>query len=652
MLNSFSHKKFFNLGSALLGVILVVLLVGKPAMAAQQGVIAIEARVTTSSDDAEEDIIGRVFLESTDLELVLDRSNQIVALRFNEIEIPPQASITAAYIQFQVARASTGPAALVIEGEAADNAAPFSDTEGNLSARPKTDMSVSWSPEPWLVEAATGPNQRSSDLAPVVQEIILRPGWKSGNSMAFFLSGSGIRIAEPYDGLPYAAPLLHVEYTLSGNIAPAVKILSPLNRSTFNQGNPITLSAVAEDFEDGDLTSNIAWVSDLDGNLGNGATVETTGLSVGEHRIQAVVTDSAGSTSSTTHMLTVFEPAPVLVGAGDIAYDSRRDDETAKLLDTIPGIVFTLGDNAYLDGKSEEFQKYYEPTWGRHKARTFPAIGHHEYGVPGAYGYHQYFGPIAGDPGLAYYSYDLGDWHIIVLNSICERMGDCRIDSTQGKWLQADLAANPGICTLAYFHDPLFSSSSDNAYPGVQDFWRLLYNAEVDVILNGHAHNYERFALQNPDGQADPGRGIRQFVIGTGGRSFSTFDAPAPNSEARETGTAGVLKLTLHPTSYDWEFVPIAGESFTDSGSADCVTSSPVPAPQTTATSFTEIGSPDPTAFPTEEKIPGLTATVVGVSNGSEDNPVNPLIPGCAILPVPFLALLFFIYRRRSNSIK
>lgn len=261
------------------------------------------------------------------------------------------------------------------------------------------------------------------------------------------------------------------------------------------------------------------------------------------------------------------------MGAGDIAgcsYD--EDEETAKLLDNIPGTVFTLGDNVYPDGKDKEFSDCYEPTWGRHKARTRPTPGNHDYHVSGASGYFNYFGSAAGDPDKGYYSYDIGAWHIIALNSQCDEIGGCDIDSPQGQWLKADLASNPSTCTLAYWHKPRFSSSTvhgDNE--SMKDFWLLLYEAGADVVLNGHAHNYERFALQDPDGVADPQHGIRQFVAGTGGTDLYAFETPRPNSEVREPDTHGVLKLILQPTSYAWEFVPVAGKTFTDSGSAPCV---------------------------------------------------------------------------------
>ncbi len=267
-----------------------------------------------------------------------------------------------------------------------------------------------------------------------------------------------------------------------------------------------------------------------------------------------------------------FANTAVLVGAGDIAgCGSQKDEETATLLDNIAGTVFTLGDNVYPDGTNLQFSDCYDPTWGRHKARTRPSPGNHDYHTSGASGYFNYFGAAAGDVGKGYYSYDVGDWHIIVLNSECAEVGGCDSGSAQWQWLQADLAANPKACTLAYWHHPRFSSGRHGNSTRSQDFWQLLYAAGADIVLNGHDHTYERFAPQDPSGNADPGRGIREFVVGTGGAGLYSFGTPEPNSEVRENDTHGVLKLTLHPSSYDWEFIPIAGQTFTDSGNAACV---------------------------------------------------------------------------------
>lgn len=265
---------------------------------------------------------------------------------------------------------------------------------------------------------------------------------------------------------------------------------------------------------------------------------------------------------------------PVLVGAGDIANcrNLAGAEATAKLLETIPGEVFTAGDDAVPSGGTEEFRDCYGPTWGRFKNRTRPAAGNHEFHADGASPYFKYFGVAAGDPLSGYYSYNLGAWHIVVLNSECNLVGGCGHGSTQERWLRQDLQSHPATCTLAYWHRPLFSSGSGHGdYPPVKPFWDDLYAARATIVINGHDHDYERFAPQNPDGKADPSRGIREFVVGTGGAHQRPFAAPLqPNSQVRVTSTFGVLKLTLHPRSYDWTFIPQPGKSFNDAGSGKC----------------------------------------------------------------------------------
>jgi acid phosphatase type 7 len=265
----------------------------------------------------------------------------------------------------------------------------------------------------------------------------------------------------------------------------------------------------------------------------------------------------------------------VLAGAGDIATcDSLGDEITANLLDSIPGTVFTTGDNAYPDGSAADFADCYNPSWGRHRARTLPAPGNHDYHTPGAKGYFDYFGAAAGNPTKGYYSYELGAWHIIVINSNCAEVGGCNVGSPQERWLRADLASHPTLCTLAYWHQPRFSSGSlHGSATSMGAIWQALYDAGADVVVNGHEHNYERFGLQDPNGVADPAHGIREFVVGTGGASQDgyTFGTPLPNSEVINNDTYGVLKLILHPTSYDWEFVPEPGKTFTDGGSESCI---------------------------------------------------------------------------------
>jgi hypothetical protein len=224
----------------------------------------------------------------------------------------------------------------------------------------------------------------------------------------------------------------------------------------------------------------------------------------------------------------------------------------------------------YEAGTATEFANCYDPTWGRHKARTHPALGNHEYGVFRAGGYFGAFGAAAGEAPLGWYSFDLAAWHVIVLNSNCEQVG-CATGGTQEKWLREDMGLHPAQCTLAIWHHPRWSSGSTHGpTPGVAPLYQALHDAGADVLLSGHEHNYERFGPLNPAGQPDPARGIREFVVGTGGRSHYPFGPPTPGSEVRNDNTFGILALTLRANTYQWQFVPEAGKTFTDSGSGTC----------------------------------------------------------------------------------
>jgi len=269
---------------------------------------------------------------------------------------------------------------------------------------------------------------------------------------------------------------------------------------------------------------------------------------------------------------------PILVGAGDIARCGRQEaEQTAQLLDQviaggIETVVFTAGDNAYESGTIEEYEQCYGPTWGRHKDRTRPVLGNHENQLGSTAGYFQYYGPIAGDPEEGYYSFELGSWHIVVLNTgdHC-RTVTCDAGSAQVQWLLADLAEHGAFCTLAIWHAPLFTTGQEGSARYLRPFWEALYENGSDVIVNGHEHSYERFAPQMPDGIHEAAYGIREFVVGTGGDSLRPFvSSPAPNSETRNDTTHGVLRLTLHPATYDWEFIPAAGGEFRDAGTGEC----------------------------------------------------------------------------------
>ncbi|HWL50622.1 MAG TPA: DNRLRE domain-containing protein [Acidimicrobiia bacterium] len=265
----------------------------------------------------------------------------------------------------------------------------------------------------------------------------------------------------------------------------------------------------------------------------------------------------------------------ILAGAGDISdCGNEGDTVTAELIDGVvaqdpSAIVFTTGDNVYSSGTTEEFAQCYDPTWGRHKARTRPAPGNHDYNTTDASGYFGYFGEAAGQPSEGYYTYEAGDWQVLVLNSNCGDVA-CGAASPQLQWLQQQLESSDAACTLAYWHHPLFSSGDSGSDAGMRDLFAALYEGGADLVVNGHDHNYERFAPQDPDGIHDPVQGIRQFVAGTGGTGNRSFDQLAPNSEARYTDSFGILKLALYADGYEWEFIPEAGSSFVDVGIGTC----------------------------------------------------------------------------------
>ena len=268
------------------------------------------------------------------------------------------------------------------------------------------------------------------------------------------------------------------------------------------------------------------------------------------------------STAVPTVIATGSSDDIILVGAGDISEcDNDNDELTAQLLDAIPGTVFTVGDNAYNNGTIEEYNDCYGPTWGRHKDRTKPSPGNHEYLTEEAAGYFEYFANIP-----SYYAYDLGAWRIYSLNSEIS----VSATSAQITWLQDDLANNPRQCVLAYWHQPRWSSGSHHGSDeDYQTLWQILYEAGAELVINGHEHNYERFAEMNAEG-AVTSPGLREIVVGTGGRNLYDFNSPLPASEVRNDSTYGVLRLTLRADGYNWEFVPIAGSTFTDSGSTNC----------------------------------------------------------------------------------
>ncbi len=317
--------------------------------------------------------------------------------------------------------------------------------------------------------------------------------------------------------------------------------------------------------------------SDSTGAPGSTAGADTTAAATTAPAPESTAVDS------TAVETTVVVPSPVIAAVGDIACDPASPNfnggvgnadgchqmATSDLvLNSDASAFLALGDLQYENGTYDAFMTSYDPSFGRVKDITKPAPGNHEYNTDGAAGYYQYFDAAAGDPAKGYYSYDVGGWHIVALNSNCGDVA-CGAGSEQEQWLRADLAAHPTACALAYWHHPRFSSGEHGDDVRMGDLFRAADEGGVDVILNGHDHHYERFALQDADGNADQA-GVREFVVGTGGKNHYTATKPVANSELIETATYGVLQLTLHPDAYDWQFLAEAGATFTDIGSAPC----------------------------------------------------------------------------------
>jgi PKD repeat protein len=343
---------------------------------------------------------------------------------------------------------------------------------------------------------------------------------------------------------------------------------------------PYTLAATFTD-----TTNRSPWSYDVDWGDGNSSSGSKTSVGAitashayatqGSYRVRVTVTNDGGKRGSGSFNVAVTDP--VLLAAGDIGDCLRQgDDQTAALLDGLVGIVTPLGDNAYLAGSDSEYTNCYAPTWGRQKSRTRPVAGNHDYNTPNATGYFNYFGAAAGDPAKGYYSYTLGTWFVIVLNTGPEKPDSVRAGSTQEQWLRAELASHSQQCVLALFHHPRFSTIKDRSpiQAWLGPIWDALYEYGADLVLNGHDHAYQRFAPQRPDGTADPAFGIRQIAVGTGGgETLYLFADPQPagsNIQVKDNTTNGVIEVTLKNGGYDWRFIPAATGTFNDSGSATC----------------------------------------------------------------------------------
>jgi len=350
----------------------------------------------------------------------------------------------------------------------------------------------------------------------------------------------------------------------SAGSVPAAAILS--ETATFSDPNPA----------DGPWNYTILWG---DGTSEGGTRSDFSPITGGHgyategtYTIRVNVTDKDGGTGTATRVVTVT--APILLGVGDIADCTRTgDDQVAAVLDGQQGVFAVLGDNAYSDGTLTEYQNCYEPNFGRQKSRTRPASGNHDYNTPNGAGYYAYFGAAAGDPSTGYYTYTLGSWFIIVINSNI----DMYVGAPQEQWLRQQLVTHANQCVLAYWHYPRWSTiSGRGTLDAVKPLWDALYEFGADVILTGHDHAYQRFIAARPDGTPDASFGIPQFVVGSGGgEGLYQFGPSIPILAARNNTTFGLIKFTLRNGGYDWQFLPVAGGTFTDAGSGSCHTPPP-----------------------------------------------------------------------------
>jgi hypothetical protein len=397
----------------------------------------------------------------------------------------------------------------------------------------------------------------------------------------------------------------HFHASTLDDVAPQVTLDRPADGSSTNDSTPgfegsaggeigDVPSVTVEVYSGTDVTAPP--VRSVQGQrAGDGSfTAETpTALQPGAYTARATQLDRANNAGlSNTTTFTVAEGAtslpapPTIAAAGDMTScggTTSGEFLTAALVEGLPdATVLTLGDNAYPNGTATEFANCYDPTWGRFKSRTKPAPGGHDYNTPGAAGYYGYFGAAAGDPAKGYYSYDLGSWHVITLNAVCDKVS-CNAGDPQEQWLRQDLAAHPTSCTLAVIHEPRFSSGAvHGGTTDVQPFWEALYEHGAEFVLSGDDHLYERFLPQTPDGQLDTARGIAQFVVGTGGFYLYDFAQTWDNSVFRDNSSYGVIKMTLRAGSYDWKFLRTDG-GIRDVGSANCHGTGTEPPPDTTA---------------------------------------------------------------------
>jgi len=352
--------------------------------------------------------------------------------------------------------------------------------------------------------------------------------------------------------------------TVTSAAAPVATVsVSPASAS-LTAGSTRQLTATAKDAGGNTLGGRIVtWSSDNHAAATVNGSGLVTAVAAGSANVTATCEGKSGSSAIT---VTASSGTATLVGAGDIGCGGCAQDQTAALIENIPGQVFAAGDNAYENGTYAEYTTNYDPTWGTFKSRTAPCPGNHEYNTSPATGYFQYFGSLAGPSGQGYYSFDLNGWHIISLDSEI----DLSAGGAEVTWLRADLAAHSTQCTIAFWHRPRWSSGDIHGdQTDVQQLWKALSDYKAEIVLCGHEHDYQRYEPLDANGNASAG-GIREFVVGTGGANLYAITTPSPHLQAWNTTTYGVLKLTLGSGTYSWQFIPVAGSTYTDSGSGTC----------------------------------------------------------------------------------
>ncbi|MGH2944714.1 MAG: DUF7594 domain-containing protein [Solirubrobacteraceae bacterium] len=436
--------------------------------------------------------------------------------------------------------------------------------------------------------------------ASVLAALALPAGAQAAGEVLTFATNADARVSESSPWSNYGASSYlrvdggsdpdvesYVSFTVSGLPGPVARARLRLRATTGTSNGP-TVHAVTGLWQESGITWNTrpareaAALADLGTVTGStwaelDVTARVTGEGTYDFALVPASSDGvdfasreAGATTQPELVVEMADGAPVVAAAGDIAGCSwSQDAATALVLDALnPTTLLPLGDTVYEDGTAAEFRDCYEPTWGRHKGISSPVVGNHEYGTSGASGYFDYFGAAAGDRSKGYYAFDVGAWRLYALNTNCSKVS-CSAGSTQEQWLRADLAAHPRSCTLAYSHHPRFTSAG-GGYTSVWGLYKAFYDASGDIWLAAHQHVYERLARLSPSGDLDAA-GVRNFVVGTGGAGLFGIGSPITGSEVRNNRTHGVLGLTLRATGYDWEFTPIAGATFTDSGSDTCV---------------------------------------------------------------------------------